>query len=215
MGAFGAAKVKVPDGVTSKLEIVSEHSFNDSKKPGVLKWTLSGLRKNSESIDSDCYLYFPYEKDSQATAANSYGSALCEWGFNNGNNINGLLTLGDVIVNSEGQAEINDGGVGVSSYDVMKRGCGVQRHLYGKNLAAYNDVEDKEYGLGLRFSMFGAGLGVKGAAIATAIRARLTYPSMDGTRMPAKMPRMAMTTMISTNVKPFTFRFIMHHLFLM
>ncbi len=153
VGAFGAAKVKVPDGVTSKLEIVSEHSFNDSKKPGVLKWTLSGLRKNSDSIDSDCYLYFPYEKDSQATSANSYGSALCEWGFNNGENINGLLTLGDVIVDSEGQAEINDGGVGVSSYDVMKRGCGVQRHLYGKNLAAYNDVEDKEYGLGLRFSI--------------------------------------------------------------
>jgi hypothetical protein len=129
VGAFGEAQVKVPEGITSTLETVSEHSFNDSKKAGTLKWTLSGFKDNEDILDTDCYLYFPYKKDAEATAKNSYGSVVCEWGFNEGKNMNGLLTLGDVIVDSEGQAEINDNGVGVSSYDVMKRGCGVQRHL--------------------------------------------------------------------------------------
>ena len=153
VGAFGEAQVKVPEGITSTLETVSERSFNDSKKAGTLKWTLSGFKDNEDILDTDCYLYFPYKKDSAATAKNSYGSAVCEWGFNEGKNMNGLLTLGDVIVDGEGQAEINDSGVGVSSYDVMKRGCGVQRHLCGKNLADYSEVDGKSYGLGLRFSI--------------------------------------------------------------
>ncbi len=151
--AFGAAEVKVPEGITSTLETVSEHSFNDSKKAGTLKWTLSGLKENPDGFESDCYLYFPYDKDTAATEKNSYASTICEWKFNDGEYMNGLLTFGDVIVDGEGTAELNDEGVGVTSYEVMKRGQGVQRHFYGKNLAAYSDVEGKDYGLGLRFTL--------------------------------------------------------------
>ena len=151
--AFGAAEVKVPEGLTSKLETVSEHSFNDSKNAGTLKWTISGLQEAKESGDSECFLYFPYAKDMEATKKNSYASTICEWKFNDGEYMNGLLTFGDVIVDGEGTAELNDEGVGVTSYEVMKRGQGVQRHFYGKNLAAYSDVEGKDYGLGLRFTL--------------------------------------------------------------
>ena len=153
VNTFGAAYTAAPDGVESSVELVTEQWVNDSKNPATLKWTISGLTTVEWQSTPSFYIFFPYEKDKAATAKNSYGSLVCKYVMNNGSKINGQLTLGDVIADEDGYVEINGNGVGAASRTVVTRNSQADFHLYGNNLASYEEVEGKQYGLGLRLSL--------------------------------------------------------------
>lgn len=153
VNTFGAAYTAVPDGVESSVELADEHWFNDSEHPATLKWTISGLTAVDWQNTPSFYIFFPYEKDKEATAKNSYGSVTCKYVTGSGSYINGQLTVGDVIADEEGNVEINGSGVGAASRTVSMLGSEVEYHLYGKNLGSYEEVEGKQYGFGLRLSL--------------------------------------------------------------